>query len=311
MKTVTDGLAAEVTNRQNADTALSDRIGTIPAGSTGQGHHLESDKSLAENLVNLDTALGEIADNAVVYDGTDKSKVTLGGTDGTTIDKVQAATLDANSKEAVNGSQLFQTNQALDQEITDRTQAVNAEKTAREAADTAINNKIGSIDENGNYIDKDASVFSNLSALDTQVKANADALTQEIQDRTNADTEIRNQITQIAGNSVNYDGEDKSTVSLGGTNGTTLANVKDGTLAEGSKEAVTGGQLYTTNQALAQEVQDRTDAVNDLRDDLNDLTGNAVTYDGDDKSKVTLGGGENGTTISNVKDAALAEGSKC
>ncbi|MGN8837231.1 ESPR-type extended signal peptide-containing protein, partial [Mitsuokella jalaludinii] len=54
--------------------------------------------------------------------------------------------------------------------------ALNAEQTAREAADTTITNKIGTLDANGNYIQKDASVSSNLNTLDTQVKANADAV---------------------------------------------------------------------------------------------------------------------------------------
>lgn len=41
---------------------------------------------------------------------------------------------------------------------------------------TAINSKVGSLDANGNYIQKDASVSSNLFTLDTQVKSNADKI---------------------------------------------------------------------------------------------------------------------------------------
>ena len=298
LKTVTDGLASEITNRQNADSALSDRIGTIPAGSTGQGHHLEDDKSIAENLVNLDTALGEISDNAVVYDGTDKSKVTLGGTDGTTIDKVKAATLDANSKEAVNGSQLFQTNQALDQEISDRTQAVTAETTARTEKDTdlqnqinqlstgssaaveALSDRVGTLDADGNYIKKDdtvsanlksldtaiggyptgstynyinpaQSVVANLGALDLQVKTNADAIIAEQEARQTAITNIANTIGTLSENVVHYDTDDKSLVTFGGSTGTKLTNLKQGVLSASSKDAVTGAQLYATNQNIA------------------------------------------------------------
>ena len=54
--------------------------------------------------------------------------------------------------------------------------AVNAEQTAREAAVKSVTDKIGTLDANGNYIQKDASVSSNLSTLDTQVKTNADAI---------------------------------------------------------------------------------------------------------------------------------------
>lgn len=48
--------------------------------------------------------------------------------------------------------------------------------TAITDANTALSNKIGTLDANGNYIQKDASVSSNLSKLDTQVKTNTDAI---------------------------------------------------------------------------------------------------------------------------------------
>ena len=47
---------------------------------------------------------------------------------------------------------------------------------ATTVVNTAIDNKVGSLDANGNYIQKDASVSSNLSTLDTQVKSNADKI---------------------------------------------------------------------------------------------------------------------------------------
>lgn len=80
--------------------------------------------------------------------------------------------------------------------------AVNAEKTARETAVKSVTDKIGTLDANGNYIQKDASVSSNLSTLDTQIKSNADnitkntnAISKETTDRTNADTNLGNWIT--------------------------------------------------------------------------------------------------------------------
>lgn len=83
--------------------------------------------------------------------------------------------------------------------------AVNAETAARTKADTALSDKIGTLDANGNYIQKDASVSSNLSTLDTQVKANADAITNnaseistEVTNRINADTALSNRIGTLA-----------------------------------------------------------------------------------------------------------------
>ncbi|MDR0184693.1 ESPR-type extended signal peptide-containing protein [Lysobacter arvi] len=47
---------------------------------------------------------------------------------------------------------------------------------------------------------------------------------------------------------VTYDTTAKDKITLGGTTGTTITNVKDGSVASGSKDAVNGGQLYTVDQ---------------------------------------------------------------
>ena len=55
-------------------------------------------------------------------------------------------------------------------------QAIAAETTARTTADTDLSKKIGALDANGNYLQKDASISSNLSTLDTQIKNVIDAI---------------------------------------------------------------------------------------------------------------------------------------
>ena len=145
LKTTTDNLATEISDRTTA---------------------ISNEKTAREEA---DTALGDritaLSGNAVHYDAEEKTLITLEGNGGTTLSNVKAGTLSADSKEAVNGSQLYTTTQALAQEVTDRTTAINTEKTARETADANLTNKIGSIDANGNYITKDGTVFGNLSAL--------------------------------------------------------------------------------------------------------------------------------------------------
>lgn len=98
------------------------------------------------------------------------------------------------------------------------------------ATDTAANvdsTTIGTLDANGNYIQKDASVSSNLSKLDTQVKTNADAID----------------------STVKYTDSNKTKVMLAGEGGTTVTNVKDGALSDSSTDAVTGKQLYAEQTA--------------------------------------------------------------
>ena len=55
-------------------------------------------------------------------------------------------------------------------------QAIAAETTARTTADTELSKKIGALDANGNYLQKNASISSNLSTLDTQIKNVIDAI---------------------------------------------------------------------------------------------------------------------------------------
>ena len=107
---------------------------------------------------------------------------------------------------------------------------------------SALDSKIGKLDESKkyNYIDsgKDVSISDNLTKLDTQVKKNADDI-----------TNINKSISTLDQNVVKYDDSNKSKVTLGGEGGTTITNVKDGVLSDSSTEAVNGKQLYNEQQA--------------------------------------------------------------
>ncbi|WP_440339226.1 ESPR-type extended signal peptide-containing protein [Megasphaera elsdenii] len=127
------------------------------------------------------TTTGTLSDSAVKYDtDSNKGKVILAGEGGTTITNVKDGVLSDSSTDAVTGKQLYN-----------------------------VSNRIGTLDANGNYIKKDGSVSSNLSALDTQVKTNADAISKEKTDceaavtneqtaREAKDTELSNKITSNA-----------------------------------------------------------------------------------------------------------------
>lgn len=138
----------------------------------------------------------------------------------------------------------------------------------------AINSKVGGLDANGNYIQKDASVTSNLSTLDTQVKTNADAVSKEKTDRETAVTDVSNTINSLSDSVVKYDaGSNKTKVTLAGENGTTITNIKDGTLSDSSMDAVTGKQLYaeqTDREAkdteLSTKITSNTTDITDLKD---------------------------------------------
>ncbi|RZJ05653.1 MAG: hypothetical protein EOP39_19940, partial [Rubrivivax sp.] len=58
-------------------------------------------------------------------------------------------------------------------------------------------------------------------------------------------------LNSSAANSVQYDDSSRAQVTFGGTTGTVLANVAAGSVTAGSLQAVNGGQLFQTHQAIA------------------------------------------------------------
>ena len=151
------------------------------------------------------------------------------------IQNVAAGNITISSTDAVNGSQLYQTNQAVQ----------------------AVSNYVGTV-TTGNYVSNANSVGANINVLDTQLKSAYDAFNAA----TGADLD----------GIISYDSTDKSKVTLKGTSGTTLANVKSGELSATSKEAVNGSQLYTTNQQVAANSSDITNIKSDISN-LNDDIG--------------------------------------
>ena len=274
----TTAITNEAKARKDADDALTAMIGSLDA----DGSYITAGASVTGNLSALDTqvkanatAIGQektdredainrletkinnqitnLDGNAVQYTDATKENIKLAGAGGTTITNVKAGKLAKDSTDAVNGAQLFETNTNLTNETT-----------AREAADTAINNKLGSMTADGTYVKAQDTVASGLTKLDSQTKKNTDDIASEIKNRqdavNNLKTEITNNIQNLSGNAVQYKDDTKGSIELAGKGGTTITNLKAGNLAQGSTDAVTGDQLFTTNTNLSNETKAREDA---------------------------------------------------
>lgn len=119
------------------------------------------------------------------------------------------------------------------------------------------------------------------------------------------------QLKAVTANVVSYDDASHSSITLNqGGNSTVIKNVGDGSVAEGSKEAVNGGQLYRTNQAVeknAGDIRNLGSSVNKLGSRLNRVGAGAAAlaalhpqdFDPDDKWDFAAGYG-------NYKDAHAA-----
>lgn len=152
----------------------------------------------------------------------------------------------------INGKNLEGHMVATDKDVE---KAVKAETDAREAADTAL----------GQRIDK------------------------EIQDRKEADTALEGKINTLKETGVKYDNDVKDTITLAGLDGTKITHLKDATLSDSSNDAVTGKQLYQTNKDLKTEAQTREDMDTLLRnraDALEKNTGGITRNDAKDETYI-------------------------
>lgn len=102
-----------------------------------------------------------------------------------------------------------------------------------------------------NYISEGKTTGQNLGALDAHVKANADKIAKNTKDI----SEIKTNVRDLTDNAVQYDNDSKkSKITLAGEKGTTITNVKDGSVGKDSKDAVNGGQLF--DEKMARENED-------------------------------------------------------
>ncbi|WP_176316634.1 YadA family autotransporter adhesin [Burkholderia vietnamiensis] len=79
----------------------------------------DTDAVNVKQLKSVQSNLDQLGALAVQYDDASKSSITLGGAGGTRITNVKAGALNATSTDAVNGSQLYATNQQVAQNTTD------------------------------------------------------------------------------------------------------------------------------------------------------------------------------------------------
>ncbi|WP_455788455.1 ESPR-type extended signal peptide-containing protein [Acidaminococcus fermentans] len=134
--------------------------------------------------------------------------------------------------------------------ITNNTNAISTETTARETADNSLSNKIGTLDANGNYIQKDESVSANLSSLDTQVKSNTTDIT-GLKDLSNITSAGETGIRKQAKKAVQVTATGNATVTTNGSkdDGNTLTYTiivaHNGEIKAGDTNLVSGGTLYT------------------------------------------------------------------
>ncbi|EOH6072204.1 YadA-like family protein [Burkholderia cenocepacia] len=330
---------AAVTYDRNADGtpnygSVTFGNGTAPtqlknvADATDDGDALNLGQLKNAGLVGEDGS-GNLTSLAVTYDGTAKDSVTLGGAGAAApvaLHNVADGVLAADSKDAVNGSQLFATNQNLGDlkdslekggvidPTTGESLAVVYDSTAKNSvtlgnAGTPVgihNLAAGAVNATSNDAVNGSQLFTVSKSVADKIGGGAGvgadgSLTDPTysvggQDYHNVGDAL-DALDKNSGNNplaVVYDGASKDTVTLGGTGATTPVALKNVADAKDDGDALNLGQLK--NAGLVGD------------DGAGNLTSMAVTYDGAARDKVTLAGTD-GTTLTNVKAGAVTAAS--
>ncbi|MDO8105130.1 YadA-like family protein [Escherichia coli] len=237
------------------------------------------------NISNLTETVTNLGEDALKWDKDNGVFTAAHGTDATSkITNVKDADLTADSTDAVNGSQLKTTNDAV---ATNTTNIAN--NTSNIATNTTnisnLTETVTNLGEDALKWDKDNGVFTaahgnNATSKITNVKdgdltaGSTDAVNGSQLKTTNDavatnTTNIANNTSNIATNTTNISNLTETVTNLGedalkwdkdngvftaahGNNATSkITNVKDGDLTAGSTDAVNGSQLKTTNDAVA------------------------------------------------------------
>ncbi|MFK8863046.1 ESPR-type extended signal peptide-containing protein [Acinetobacter nosocomialis] len=135
--------------------------------------------------------------------------------------------------------------------------------------------------------------------------SSTDAVNKEQLD--SAISNINNNVGALANSAVQYDKNsdgsvNKDSITLaGGANGTTIKNVANGTVAEGSKDAVNGGQLWIVQQ----QVDKNTGDISNLQTDISNINNgkSGLVQQADKDAAITVGKDTGGTQV-NVSGTA-------
>ena len=186
-------------------------------------------KTNADDITNINNSISSLNQNAVKYDDSDKSKISLGGEGGTIITNVKDGALNDSSTDAVNGKQLY------------------AEQTARKELETKVTSnttEINNIKDGQGFTGKGKEVIRDLAKGSVKVIAGTNTTVTPGTDEDGATTYA-----------VNVEGNGK--VASGDTNlisGGTLYNEvhvdKDGTYIK-SKDSATGKDMTVAQNLSA------------------------------------------------------------
>ncbi len=283
------------------------------------------------NSINtLTDSVGDLKDDALLWNGTAFSAAH--GTEATSkITNVKDGDLTAGSTDAVNGSQLKTTNDAV---------AANTTNIATNTTNiTNLTDAVDSLGDDSLLWNATAGAFSaahgteatskitNVTAGDltagstdavngSQLKTTNDAVaanTTNIATNTTNITNLTDAVDSLGDDSLLWNDAAKAFSAAHGTDATSkITNVKDGDLTAGSTDAVNGSQLKTTNDAVAANttnIATNTTNITNLTDAVDSLGDDSLLWNATAGAFSAAHGTDATSKITNVKDGDLTAGS--
>ncbi|EAM5621115.1 TPA: YadA-like family protein [Salmonella enterica subsp. enterica serovar Stanley] len=255
------------------------------------------------NINNLSDSITTLTDDALLWDAASGAFSAKHNGSDSKITNLAAGTLAADSTDAVNGSQLFETNEKVDQNTTDiaaNTTNITQNSTAIENLNTSvsdINTSITGLTDNALLWDEDIGAFSanhgGSTSKITNVAAGAlsedstDAVNgsqlyetnQKVDQNTSAIADINTSITNLGTDALSWDDEEGAFSASHGTSGTNkITNVAAGEIASDSTDAVNGSQLYETNMLISQYSESISQLAGDTSETYITENGTGVKY---------------------------------
>ncbi len=282
---------------------LQNSVGEVSVGSAGGARQITNvaagtaatDAANVGQVAGVAAQVAALGTTTVQYDNGTKSSITLGGAGGTVITNVAAGNVAAGSTDAVNGAQLAATNTQVANNTTAITNLGNQISNGA-TGPVQYSNPGSATTPNGGTRTNDLTLVGAAAGPVGLHNVAGGSIAAGSTDAVNGGQVYALALT--AANAVSYNtdanGVRTNTVTLAGGNAAapvTIANVAAGTVAAGSAEAVNGGQLYTTNQAVATAQGTANSALV--------LGSNSVQY-GPSRTNVTFNAGGQATVLSNV-----------
>ncbi|EGP0776016.1 hypothetical protein IWC78_003627 [Escherichia coli] len=294
------------------------------------------------NITNLTDSVGDLKDDALLWNDAKNAFSAAHDKDTTSkITNVKDGDLTAGSTDAVNGSQLKTTNDAVATNTTNI--ATNTSNIATNTTNiSTLTETVTNLGEDALKWDKDSGVCTAAHGTEatskiTNVK-DAD-LTADSTDAVNGSqlkttndavatntTNIANNTSNIATNTTNISNLTETVTNLGedalkwdkdngvftaahGTEATSkITNVKDADLTADSTDAVNGSQLKTTNDAVATNttnIANNTSNISNLTETVTNLGEDALKWDKDNGVFTAAHGNNAASKITNILDGAV------